>query len=144
MSDEKPGFYSTLEMLRGLEPAHQERLLADVAARDPELADKLRAQMFSFDDLAHVNAGGLREIVKLVQESTLARSLRACADPAKQALLSALSERAQSMLLDTMQVMGPQPLSKVQDAQKEILDLAVKLESEGKIVLRESSDDPLV
>lgn len=140
---EKPGFQSTLEMLRGLEPEMQERILNDVAKKDPELAQKLMAEMLSFEDLKDINANGLREILKESSEPLLALAFRNASEDLKNAFYSQMSQRAAQSLKEFIDTMGPQPLSKVQEAQKGFVDLARRLESEGKLVIK-SAGDPLV
>ena len=144
MTNESKGFNSTLEMLRGLEPEHQIRLLKDVAEKDPELAEKLKSNLFQFEDLALISQTSLTELLKSVAEKTLALSLRKCSETVYNAIFSSMSSRAGDMLRDTIQALGPQPLSKVTQAQKEMLEKAVELEKSGKISLSRSNSEELV
>jgi flagellar motor switch protein FliG len=48
------------------------------------------------------------------------------------------------MLKEDMEVMGPVKLSEVEEAQQEIIKIAKRLESEGRIVLSKGGDDVFV
>jgi flagellar motor switch protein FliG len=62
----------------------------------------------------------------------------------KDKVFSNLSERASEMLKEDMEVMGPVKLSEVEEAQQEIIKIAKRLESEGRIVLTKGGDDVFV
>ena len=138
------GFRSTLDMLRTLDAATQKRLLADVGQKDPGLAARLSAHLFTFEDLKLVNPQGLAQIVEFVEDKVLALALRKASDELKQALFSQMSRRKAAMYEDLIVQIGPQPLAKVEEAQKRVVEVAQDLEKIGKIVLRKGEEDPLV
>ena len=57
-----------------------------------------------------------------------------------------MSERAGALLKEEMEAMGPVRLRDVETAQREVIDLARRLESEGKIYLSsgKTKEDVLV
>lgn len=144
MKIEKKGFYEAVEMLKTLDGPHQKRLLEQLAAQDPELAEKLKNRLFQFEDLANVGKNALLSILKNVNERTLFFALRGASSEVKNAVFSCFSPRAAQMLQENIDALGPQPLSKVKEAQTEIAHIALSLEILGKVVLRTDSDDPLV
>jgi flagellar motor switch protein FliG len=74
----------------------------------------------------------------------LIKALKTTSDEMKDKVFSNLSERASEMLKEDMEVMGPVKLSEVEDAQQEIIKIAKRLESEGRIVLTKGGDDVFV
>ena len=52
-----------------------------------------------------------------------------------------MSKRAAELLKDDLETAGPAKLSDVEDAQKEILEVALRLAEEGKIMLGSGGDD---
>jgi len=54
-----------------------------------------------------------------------------------------MSSRAVEMLKEDMDVMGPVRGREVAEAQQELLNLARKLEAEGKMTLKVEADDDL-
>ena len=55
-----------------------------------------------------------------------------------------MSSRASEMLRDDMEASGPMRLADVEGAQKEIVEVAMRLESEGVILLPRGGSDGMV
>jgi flagellar motor switch protein FliG len=102
---------------------------------DADLAEKVRKLMFVFDDLVTMNDAGVRELMKEVKNDELILALKTASDELKSKIFKNLSQRAVQMLEEEMSVMGPVRLSDVEAAQQNILNVARRLEKEGKIVL---------
>ncbi len=65
-------------------------------------------------------------------------------DLLKEKFLSNMSKRASEMLRDDMEAKGPVKLSEVEGAQKEILQIASRLEAAGQIQLGSGGGEQLV
>lgn len=102
---------------------------------DAELADKVRKLMFVFDDLIHVNDQGIRELLKEVRNEELTMALKTASEELKTKIFKNLSQRAAQMLQEDMSMMGPARLSEVEAAQQNILNVARRLEKEGKLMM---------
>ena len=55
-----------------------------------------------------------------------------------------MSSRAADMIRDDLEAMGPVRLSEVEAMQQTIVKIAMKLEEEGKLVLRKGGGDEFV
>jgi flagellar motor switch protein FliG len=108
------------------------------------LADKVRQKMFVFEDLLQIENRHFRDILQNVDNQLLIKALKTTSDDMKDKVFSNLSERASEMLKEDMEVMGPVKLSEVEEAQQEIIKIAKRLESEGRIVLTKGGDDVFV
>ena len=76
---------------------------------------------------------------------TLAMALKGAREDVKAHIFRAMSSRAVEMLKEDMEVLGPVRTREVTLAQYEILNLARKLEADGKVILKiEQGDDLLV
>lgn len=112
---------------------------------DAELADKVRKLMFVFDDLMSVNDAGIRELLKEVRNEELTMALKTASEELKTKIFKNLSQRAAQMLQEDMSMMGPARLSEVEAAQQSILNVARRLEKEGKLMLSgKEGGEPLV
>lgn len=140
---EKKGFQSAVEALRGLAAKDQNRILADIAKTDPELSRKLRKNIFQFEDLIKANKNGLQTLLGEVTDSTLAIALRGKPKEFIVQILKNLTQRRLQSIQESIKEIGPQPMGKVQAAQQEILEKALELQSQGKIIFVDG-DDPLV
>jgi flagellar motor switch protein FliG len=112
-----------------------ENILQSLEERDEELAERVRKLMFVFDDLVAVNDQGIRELLKEVTNEDLTLALKTASDELKGKIFKNLSKRAAEMLVEDLSIMGPARLSEVEGAQQNILNVARRLEKEGRLVL---------
>jgi len=110
----------------------------------PELALSIRNLMFTFEDLVTVPGATIREIVSGVDKRQLALALRGTNEELRAAVFKSMSSRAVEMLKEDMEVLGPVRSREVQQAQQEILNLARRLEAEGKVVLKLETGDEML
>lgn len=122
-------------MLNQMEKAKESQLLTIVEEKDPELAEKIRQLMFTFEDLLKVDDKGIQTLLKEISSEDLAVALKGASLELKEKIFKNMSERARNMLVEDIESMGPVRISDVEKAQQKIAMLAKKLEAEGKIVL---------
>ncbi|MCC7440233.1 MAG: hypothetical protein IT285_01285 [Bdellovibrionales bacterium] len=127
------GVKAVAEMMQHLGPADRERLMKDVAARDPGLAERIRKKVFTFDDLQKVDVQGVQILLQEVPRPQWLLALRQLSEGLKTHLASAMSDRAWLALEEDMTDQGPQRLSDVQASQEFIASRALELLASGKI-----------
>ncbi len=110
-------------------------LLGKVEELDPELAEKIRNLMFTFEDLSQLDDRGVQVLLKEVSSEDISIALKGASDTMKDKIFSNMSERASAMLKEDLEAMGPVRLSDVEKAQIKIAMVAKKLEGEGKLIL---------
>jgi flagellar motor switch protein FliG len=137
------GFESALEALRSLDSQSQERILADILKKDPEMAEKLRRNLIVFDDLLKVNPKGLAQLFQAVPDAKWVMALRGKDKNFVESLLQSFPSRKKELFLAALDHLGPQPVNRVEAAQKEILGKALELEKKG-LLLFSREGDPLV
>jgi flagellar motor switch protein FliG len=123
------------DLMNGLDKTSEQALTASLTERNAGLADSVRQLMFVFDDLAGVDDRGLQELLKEIAKEDLILALRAVGETVKDAIFRNMSSRAAELLKDDMEAGGPVRLSDVEKAQRNILQVARKLEEEGRIIL---------
>jgi flagellar motor switch protein FliG len=120
-------------MLEHMTETERGRLLANLAAQDPALAEELKRGLFSFTEIASLADPHLRLLIGAVERATLALALRSI-DPELQArILACLPARAGQALLEEAQALGPRKLSEVKAAQQKIGEQARDLERASTI-----------
>jgi flagellar motor switch protein FliG len=130
------GFKAVADLLNRLNAEEAKKILESIEEGQPELALSIRNLMFTFEDLVTVPAASIREIVSGVDKRQLAMALRGTNDELRAQIFKAMSSRAVEMLKEDMEVLGPVRSREVAQAQQEILNLARRLEAEGKIILK--------
>lgn len=123
------------DVMNGLDKTTEQTLTAALSEKNATLAESVRQLMFVFDDLAGVDERGLQELLKEISKEDLTLALRGAGESVKDAIFKNMSERAVEMLKDDMEAGGPVRVSDVEKAQRNILQVARKLEDEGRIIL---------
>lgn len=138
------GFKAVADLLNRLNAEEAKDILEVIENSDPELALNIRNLMFTFEDLITVPAATIRELVSGVDKRQLALALRGANDELRATVFKCMSSRAVEMLKEDMEVLGPVRSREVAQAQQEILNLARRLEAEGKVILKLESGDEML
>jgi len=138
------GFKAVADLLNRQDAEQAKKILEQIEDTDPEMALSIRNLMFTFEDLVTIPAASMREIVGLADKRQLALAMRNAQDDLKAHIFRAMSSRAADMLKEDMEVLGPVRTREVAGAQQEILNLARRLESEGKVILKLEQGDDLI
>ena len=110
-------------------------ILEHIEQKEPQLAGEIKRLMFLFEDLIFVDDRGIQRMLREVDKKDLALALKVADDKLKQKIYSNMSERAQELLKEELQYMGPVRLKEVEAAQTRIVDVVKQLEDQGEIVV---------
>jgi flagellar motor switch protein FliG len=116
-------------------------LLAGIEKENAKLAATIRNQMFTFEDFLGVPDLGLRELLSQVDKKILATALKGASENLQNHFYKCMSSRAVEMLKEDMEALGRLKAKDITQAQSDIVTVARKLESEGKMTLKEESED---
>jgi len=129
------GERTAADILNLIDTSIENTIMEQVRAENEELATRIDDMMFVFENLRDVDDRGIQTMMREVSTDLLSLALKGVDDEMRQKFLKNMSSRASEMLLEDMEAKGPVKLSEVEAAQKEILDVARKLEESGEIVL---------
>lgn len=133
------------EMLNAMDKTNEQNIMARVEEKDPQLAEEIRKLMFVFEDIKLIDDRGMQQLLKEVPNDKLVLALKTAPDEIKQKIFRNMSKRASQLLKDDLDAMGPVRLSDVEGAQQEVVNIAKRLEAEGKIMIsRGGEGDALV
>lgn len=138
------GIKGAADLLNQLDPNASKAILESIEQEDPKMALGIRNLMFTFEDLMGVPETGIRELLGQLDKKTLAMALRGASEELKNLIFKSMSTRAVDMLKEDMEVLGPVRTKDVHQAQHEIVEVARKLEAEGKLVLSAEAQDEYV
>lgn len=138
------GFKAVADLMNRLNAEESKRILETIEEEKPELALNIRNLMFTFEDLVTVPAASIREIVSAVERKQLAMALRGSKEDLRAAIFKSMSSRAAEMLKEDMEVLGPVRARDVAQAQQEILNVARRLEAEGKVIMKLEAGDEML
>jgi len=139
------GIQPIADMLNVMDKQSEQNIMARVEEKDPQLAEEIRKLMFVFEDIIYIDDRGMQTLLKEVPNDKLVMALKTAPDEIKDKIFKNISKRAADLLKEDLESMGPVKLSDVEKAQQEIINVAKRLESEGKIMIARGGDgDALV
>ena len=123
----------------------ESRFLSALEERTRESAERIRALMFVFEDLAKLDPGGVQTLLRAVEKDQLGLALKGSSDALRELFFSNMSERASKIMRDDMDSMGPVRLKDVDAAQMAMVQVAKDLAARGEIMMAgQGGDDELV
>ena len=131
----------TAAVLQQMKRNEVRALLEALEETDPERATKLREMVYTFDSLLFADDRGIQELLRMVESKTLALALREAEPSLREKFIGNLSERAGAMLQEEIEFLGTVRPSDRQMAEREIVDQALKLEQEEKLVFNEPGEE---
>jgi flagellar motor switch protein FliG len=132
------------ELINNLDKRTMTSLMTRLEDKDPILAVEIKQYIFSFTDLIKIDQRGLQQILRDVPNQTLLLALKNAPEELREKLYEAMSERASAMLKDDLSALGPQKVSDVEKAQKDIVAVVKRLEKEGKIIIGAGEESDMV
>jgi flagellar motor switch protein FliG len=138
------GFRSVAELMNRLDSTTAREILENIEREEPTMAIGIRDLMFRFDDFLQVPEPQLRELMNAIDKKTLMVAMKSASEELKSHFFRTMSSRAVEMMKEDSEMMGPVRSKEVAKAQAEIVAIARKLESEGKIQLKSEGEDEYV
>lgn len=132
------------EIFNFLDRASEARFLTSLEDRNRESAERIRALMFTFEDLQKLDATGAQTLLRSIDKDRLGLAMKGASDKIRDLFFSNMSERAAKILKEDMEAMGPVKLKDVDEAQMEIVTVAKDLADAGEIILSEKGEEELV
>jgi flagellar motor switch protein FliG len=138
------GTETVAEVLNRVDPTTQKEILERLDDASPDLAEKIRALMFTFEDLVSVDDRGLQRIIQEIEQKDLVLALKAASEEIAGKIFKNMSERTSTIVKQEMEFMGPVRVRDVEEAQRRIVGVARRLEEAGEIIVARGGGDQIV
>lgn len=129
------GVQTVAELMNHLSSGTENQITESIRVEDEELSNQISDAMFSFDDLAETDDRYMQVILREVSSDMLLLALKGGDESTKAKFLKNMSKRAAAMFEDDLEAKGPVRLSEVEQAQKDIMGIARRLQDDGQITL---------
>jgi len=129
------GVAPVAEMLNVMDKSSEQTIMSMVEEKDPQLAEEIKKLMFVFEDIVFIDDRGMQALLKEVPNDKLTLAMKTAPDEIKEKIFKNISKRASDLLKDDLAAMGPVKLSDVEGAQQEIINIAKRLETQGKLMI---------
>lgn len=133
------------EIFNNFDRNAEAKFMAKLEEKSPDAAERVRALMFTFEDLAKIDGKGIQALLRGVDKDKLAVALKGASDTIKDLFFTNMSERASKILKEDMQAMGPVRIKDVDEAQMYIVATAKDLATKGEIIIAsDSAEEQLI
>jgi flagellar motor switch protein FliG len=134
-------FEMMAEIFNNFDRNTESRFLTSLEERHRDSAEKIKALMFVFEDLAKLDPSGIQTLLRAVEKAKLAIALKGASEQLRDLFFTNMSERAGKILREDMDDMGPVRLRDVDEAQSNMVSIARDLADKGEIIIVDNKDD---
>src|SRR6266853_2582265 len=133
------------EIFNNFDRQTETRFITALEEESRESAERIKALMFTFDDLIKLDSASAQTLMRNIDKDKLGIALKSANEEVRSFFLGNMSSRAGKMLMDDMAAMGPVRLRDVDEAQALLVNLAKDMAAKGEITLTKNrADDELV
>ncbi|HEY0223273.1 MAG TPA: flagellar motor switch protein FliG [Pseudolabrys sp.] len=129
------------EIFNNFDRQTETRFITALEEENREAAERIKALMFTFDDLVKLDAASAQTLMRNIDKDKLAIALKGANETVRQFFFNNMSTRAAKMLVDDMQAMGAVRLRDVDEAQSLLVNTAKDLAAKGEILISKSRGD---
>ncbi|APZ49648.1 flagellar motor switch protein FliG [Jeotgalibaca sp. PTS2502] len=138
------GVHALVEILNSVGRTTEKNIIEVLEERQPELADEVKANLFTFEDIISLNPSDVQKVLRHVDNDDLMLALKGVADDIRNFIFQNMSSRAVETIKEDMQFMGPARLSAVEEAQTKIVAIIRSLDESGEIYIRRGDQDAII
>jgi flagellar motor switch protein FliG len=137
---------SMAEIFNAFEKQTGSRLMTGLEERNRDSAERIKALMFTFEDLGRLDPGSVQTLLRNVDKGKLAISLKGASEPLRDLFFANMSERAGKLLREEISGLGAVRVRDVDEAQTYMVALAKELAAKDEIVLADKAggEDELI
>ncbi|MFZ4746924.1 MAG: flagellar motor switch protein FliG [Sphingomonas sp.] len=129
------------EVFNALDRATEEAMLSALDEKAPDAAERIRALMFTFEDLGNLMPPAIAAIVRSADKREMALALKGAPAAIRDLFFAAMTQRAAKLLQEEMSAMGPVRARDCDEAQSALVRLAKQLADSGEIMLVDPKND---
>ena len=108
-------------------------ILENINGLDPVLAGKIKENMFVFEDLLALDANDIMKVLGNVETEDLTIALKNATEEDMAIIMGSMSQRARDRFQEEFEMLGRTKIKDIEDAQRKILDVAMRLLESGEI-----------
>lgn len=122
----------------------EEWVLERLGMEDRQLADRVKALMFTFADIVTLEDRAIQKVLQNVETASLALALKGQPEDVQDAIYRNLSERASESLREEADLLGSVRKSEVEEAQMAVVAQIRALEAAGQIAISRGGDGDFI
>ena len=127
------------EIFNNLDRSNEARFLTSLEDLNRDAAERIKALMFTFEDLGKLDPSGVQTLLRTADKAKLSIALKGASEELRDLFFSNMSERAGKILREDMESMGPVRLKDVDECQTYLVTTAKELSARGEIIIADGS-----
>jgi len=136
------GTEQLVEIVDEADKATREEILESLRQKQPELAEQIRKKIFTFEDIARLDTMSFQAVLRELDLGTVSLALRGAPDWLKSKVMSKLSEGAQAILRQEMELGKPAGKQRIEEAQRRIVRVIRGLQREDRVTFEPVGEAP--
>ncbi|HCI28775.1 MAG TPA: flagellar motor switch protein FliG, partial [Fervidobacterium sp.] len=117
------GLDTAAEIMNNLDRSTEKNLMERLTYESPELAEEIRKRMFVFEDILKLDDRSVQLVLREINTQDLAVALKGASEDLRDKIFNNMSKRAQQLLKDEIEFMGPVRVKDVEEAQQKIINV---------------------
>ncbi len=138
------GLGTIVDILNQVDRGTEKNILDQLEEKDSELAEEIKQRLFVFEDIVQLSDKAIQMTLREVDNDDVALALKTASEEVEEKIFTNMSDRAEEMLKEDMEYMGPVRLREVEDAQQRIVNVIRELEEKGEIVIARGGESEVV
>jgi flagellar motor switch protein FliG len=138
--DRKTAAKRAAAVLNQLDSENAAAIIEHLRAGDPEGAALIEGEMFQFADFLKLDNRALQAVLAEIRPERLARALKGITDEERAVIFAALTEQVRTVVEAEISESGPVPAREVKAARRELTELAIQMDRDGRIRLHAEQD----
>ncbi|MEO8883595.1 MAG: flagellar motor switch protein FliG [Devosia sp.] len=129
------------EIFNSFDRQTEARFINGLEETSREDAERIKALMFTFEDLTTLEASAIQTLLQKMDKKDLALALKGAKEKAKEFFFANMSARSSKLLKDDMEAMGPVRLKDVDEAQTRMVSVVKDMAARGEIIIAKNQAD---
>ncbi len=139
-TDPAAGARRAAAILNQLDSEIAAAIVERIRSADPTRATAIEQEMFHFGDFLQLDSRAMQQVLAEIKPERLALALKGTGEAERNLVLDALADQAKAAVIQEMNDAGKVPRHEVRAVRREITDLALQMDREGKIRIRMDED----
>ncbi|HUJ77320.1 MAG TPA: flagellar motor switch protein FliG [bacterium] len=127
------GAQRVADLLSAAPRSVEAQLMGHLQRQNPALAERVRSQMFPFEDFIKVDNYGMQKVLARTPGDDVVLALRLAEEPLRHHFLRNMSPRSAAAIQQALEELGPTPVVEIEAAQRRIVTTARELEEKGEL-----------
>lgn len=129
------GPMATADLLNLTDAETTQGILERLEQRDPTLAEQVRKQMFTFDDIRFIESRGLQLLLRSVDAKDLAIALKLASPATEEKVMSCIPSAKRAQVQEEREYAPPMRMRDIEEVQEKIVALVRAAVDKGDVVV---------